>query len=441
MEPPAPEDYALPAIMDDTAPIDMSFMMDMNIETPYRFEGGTLPDTDYLVNPPGYMRQTFSGAQPSNANGQAEGERIRNSFRSGSLWSLKKLPAKFENGAVTNKRIEHTKKNLTSKPQKVYSSELGPLSKRAEKYENTSYDKVNMLSKLNVDETKFRNEAFSRKPFTTPAGVNKHPASGFIDPDFGPGAAIPDDFIARKPKEETFIAGPFYKCVPAQAREVPRTKAKFFVENLYKQLRVDWAHLMFSVKLTKNEIVIKFPTTSQELPPENALYKYMLRQAAHGDPQSWGLRKRGDRWGTVEVPTPSDASSSISSVLHEQTQAMEPMTTFSYYLPWVVSGLHAVTKKAAHSQRQLIRDERQKKIDEEKRFETAFQDEQSSNSSSKQSKKSIVRTRTKLDTDIDLVELMKRRASKGKDGANLMEDNKMAVQNLQKMRIRAHTMV
>lgn len=383
--------------------------------------GAYLGDTTgTIIEPPGYMRQTFSGAQPSNANGQAEGERIRNSFRSGSLWSLKKLPAKFESGAVTNRRLEETKKNLTFKPDKTYTAELGPLSKRAEKFLGTSYDKVNMLNKLDVDEDKFRNEYFSRKPFNVSSGVNKHPASGFIYPDFGPGAAIPDDAIARKPRDEDFIAGPFYKCVPLRATEIPRTKAKFFVENIYKQMRTDWSHLMFSVKLTKDEIVIKFPTTSQELPAENALHKYMSRQAAHGDPQSWGLRKRGDRWGTIEIPTLSDNSSSISTVLNEQTQAQEPMMTFSYFLPWVAASIKIVTKKAAKASRKHVIDERQRKIDEEKRLEHAFQQEIALAEMEKRRTEinsrggNKARTRTKLtDANINLDELMKRRAGAG----------------------------
>ena len=379
--------------------------------------GGLLGDTTGpIIEPPGYMRQTFSGAQPSNANGQAEGERIRNSFRSGSLWSLKKLPAKFESGAVTTRRLEETKKNLTFKPDKTYVAELGPLSKRAEKYLGTSYDKVNMLHKLHVDEDKFRNEYFSRKPFKVSAGVNKHPASGFIDPDFGPGAAIPDDAIARKPRDEDFIAGPFYKCVPLKATEIPRTKAKFFVESIYKQMRTDWSHLMFSVKLTKEEIVIKFPTSSQDLPAENALHKYMSRQAAHGDPQSWGLRKRGDRWGTVEIPTPSDISSSISSVLNEQTQALEPMMTFSYFLPWIAASIKIVTRNAAKASRQHVIDERQKKIDEERRLERAYQQEKYFSEMEKRKTEigktgNKMRMRTKItDSNINLDELMKRRA-------------------------------
>ena len=39
------------------------------------FFGAYLGDTTgTIVEPPGYKRQTFFGAQPSNANGQAEGK-------------------------------------------------------------------------------------------------------------------------------------------------------------------------------------------------------------------------------------------------------------------------------------------------------------------------------------------------------------------------------
>ena len=369
---------------------------------------GNLEDFIY-VEPPAYMRQTFSGAQPANANNYAESDRVRNSFRSGALWSLKKLPTNMKSGQVVLRRLENTKNNLAAVPRVMHVAELGPLSSRAEKYVGTSYDKVNTLNKLDVDEKKFCIEYFSRKPFSIPVGSRKQAADGFINPDFGPGGGIDDEIILRKPKDSEFIAGPFYKCVPPQASEVPRSEAKRFVKSLYKQLTTDWSHLMFSVKLTNEEIVIKFPTVSQTLPPENALQKYMKRQAAHGDPQSWGLRKRGDRWGTIEIPTPSDESTSISSVLHEQTQAREPLLTFSFFLPWVTTGLGIATKSAKNAQRTHVRLEKQKKIDEERRIENLFQHEKNEHKA-KLSNLNRQRGRARSSvSNISLDELAKRR--------------------------------
>ena len=230
------------------------------------------PDTD-LVPPPLYMRQTLSGAQPAGANNFAEADRVRNSFRCGSLWSVKKLPTNIRSGEVAKQRLKQTKINLTSvKPVKRI-SEPGPLSIRAEKYVGTSYDKVNALHKLDVDEKKFHMEFFSRKPFSIPIGSTKVKADGFINPDFGPGHGMGDEIILRKPRDVDFIEGPFYKCVPAGASEVPRSDAKGYVKSLYKQLTRDWPHLMFSAKLTSDEIVVKF------LPPHRPCLLIMLSKS------------------------------------------------------------------------------------------------------------------------------------------------------------------
>ncbi len=365
-----------------------------------------------LVTPPLYMRQTFSGAQPAGANNFAEADRVRNSFRSGSHWSVKKLPKCIKSGEVSKERLQQTKINLTKVKPVKHLSEPGPLSIRAEKYVGTSYDKVNTLHKLDVDEKKFQMEFFSRKPFSIPVGSSKVKADGFIDPDFGPGGGISDEIILRKPRDTDFIEGPFYKCVPAGASEVPRSEAKGYVKSLYEQLTRDWSHLMFSVKLTSDEIVIKFPISSQTMPPDDALQRYMKRQAAHGDPQSWGLRKRGDRWGTIEVPPGVESSNSISSVLNEQTKAREPMLTFSFYLPWVTVGVATVTKAARDAHRARIRKERQRKIDGERRFEMDFQEAQREARRAKTSQsQQRGRSRSSI-SNFSLDELMKRRSGR-----------------------------
>ena len=372
-------------------------------------------DSLAFVPPPLYMRQTFSGAQPAGANNFAEADRVRNSFRSGSLWSVKKLPKSMKSGEVTKERLKQTKTNLTTVKPVKHLAEPGPLSIRAEKYVGTSYDKVDTLHKLDVDEKKFQMEFFSRKPFSIPVGSSKVKSDGFIDPDFGPGGGINDEIILRKPKDADFIEGPFYKCVPAGASEAPRSEAKGYVKSLYEQLTRDWSHLMFSVKLTPDEIVIKFPATSQTLPPEDALQKYMKRQAAHGDPQSWGLRKRGDRWGTIEVPSGLQDANSISSVLNDQTQAREPMLTFSFFLPWVTVGVATVTKAARDAQRARVRNAKQRLIDEKRRIEADFLEEQRQSRMTKitegrqQRGRSVRRSSV---SNISLEELMKKRTGR-----------------------------
>lgn len=335
------------------------------------------PEAEYtteFMEPPRFMNQTFSGAQPSLGGSYSEAERIRNSFRTGSYWSLKKLPAKMEAGEISKSRTVHTTQNLVVRNENASSSSSSSsLSKRNEDYIGTRFDKQDALNKLHIDQEKYAVDAFSRRAFST-ASEAAHKGTGFVSPEFGGGAAIPDDCLARKPEDATFLFGPFYQNVPAVAKEVPKASAKGWVRNLYKQLSEDWGGLIFSVKLTDQEIVVKFPTQSQALPAESALQKYMLRLASHGDPGKWGLRKRGDRWCIMEVPSPvSDGlNTSISDILADQTAQGEAMLTFAYFLPWVKSGLRTVTKASGQAARDRVLNARRKKAEEAADMEQSF---------------------------------------------------------------------
>ncbi len=331
--------------------------------------------------PPRFMNQTFSCAQPSLAGSYSEAERVRNSFRTGSYWSLKKLPAQIEPGEISKLRALHTTQNLVVRSEQNSKNEMNALSRRTEKYIGTRYDKPDMLQKLHIDQQKYHIDSFSRRAFTVTATGGTHKGEGFVSPDFGAGAAIPGDCLARKPEESKFLFGPFYQNVPPIAKEVPKSKAKGWVKQLYAQLSEDWSGLIFSVKLTEQEIVIKFPTQCQALPAESALQKYMLRLASHGNPGKWGLRKRGDRWGVMEVPQTmlgdgERFNTSISDVLADQTANGEAMITFSYFLPWIKSGLRKVTKATGKSARDRVLREKEKKIAEEAAMEAKFQEEQ-----------------------------------------------------------------
>jgi len=354
---------------------DMYDIMESDFKLPY--PEAVITAGFCKVEPPHFMNQTFAGAQPARSGNYNEGERVRNSFRTGSFWSLKKLPAKIEPGEITKQRKVQTSQNLSARPDRVnLASQSGPLSSRAEKYVGTQFDKPDMLRKLRVDEEKYQCDMFSRKVFTVPAQMKTHRGANFVSPEFGPGAAVADDCLARKPGESTFLHGPFYQNVPAVAKEIPRTQAKGWVKSLYEQLAEDWAELIFSIKLTPQEIVVKFPTQSQRLPPESALSKYMARQASHGNPQKWGLRKRGDRWCKMEVPNASLDNSTISTVLAEQTIAGEPFLTFAFYLPWETVGLQKVTKQTGLAARDRVRNRRDQIAGREAAFETSFKQEQ-----------------------------------------------------------------
>ena len=333
------------------------------------------------VDPPHFMNETFSGAQPARSGAYNEAERVRNSFRTGSCWSLKKLPSRIQPGEVTKLRKVQTYQNILSRPDHVnFASQAAPLSTRAVKYIGTPFDKPDALRKMQVDEEKYSSERFSRRVFTVPAQMSTHKGLNFVSPDFGPGAAVAADCLARKPVDSKFLHGPFYQNVPPIAKEIPRSNAKSWVKSMYAQLAEDWAGLVFSIKLTAQEIVIKFPTQSQQLPAESALTKYMLRQATHGNPQKWGLRKRGDRWCVLEIQqadSNDNGSGSASTVLAEHSAPGEPMLTFSFYLPWESGGLLKVAKQTGQAARDKISMSRSRETARETAIENAFNLEQS----------------------------------------------------------------
>jgi hypothetical protein len=299
---------------------------------------------------------------------------------------LKKLPKHIEPGKVTSSRQEYTEKNLNAvqRSPKRNSSTLLPLSKRAEKYVGTLYQKPDILNKLKVDEETFAMESFARKPFNVPSGMNPHPAANFINPDFQPQEVPPDELIMRKPHDASFIHGPFYKAVPPKNKEQPKSKAKLWVKELYKQLSEDWSHLMFSVKLTEAEIIVRFPAgVTQKLPPENAINKYMGRLAAHGNPQMWGLKKRGDRWAQMELSSTNPEDASIASQLNSRIEADEPMLTFAFMLPWVAGGTRLVAKREGNKARLRSQNMKEKGRLTDTRFERLFIESQQEKEDSK----------------------------------------------------------
>jgi hypothetical protein len=60
---------------------------------------------------PSYLNETFSSRAPDYC-AQEEVERVNNSFRSGSHWTIKKLPTHFEPGSIRTERKAHTMTNL-----------------------------------------------------------------------------------------------------------------------------------------------------------------------------------------------------------------------------------------------------------------------------------------------------------------------------------------
>ena len=67
---------------------------------------------------PRYLRETFASRAPD-YSAQAEAERLSNTFRTGSHWSIKNLPDRFEPGSIRSERKAHAMTNLLGKEDEV----------------------------------------------------------------------------------------------------------------------------------------------------------------------------------------------------------------------------------------------------------------------------------------------------------------------------------
>lgn len=72
------------------------------------------PDEIHQPPQPHYLSETFASRAPD-YSAQAEAERLSNTFRTGSHWSIKNLPNYFEPGSIRGERKAHAMTNLLGK--------------------------------------------------------------------------------------------------------------------------------------------------------------------------------------------------------------------------------------------------------------------------------------------------------------------------------------
>lgn len=154
--------------------------------------GKEVNDETTISSPsPGYLRPTF--AQTMAANPQfVESQRIQNTYRSHTWWSVKQLPDTIEPGAVQAEMKTRALKNqlgtmFTNGPEGVgiHSFKVGgthtqyfnPIS-----YLPNDFDKPNMLRKAQLEEERNLNASFSKKPFKMSEYVKAVPP---VPHDFG----------------------------------------------------------------------------------------------------------------------------------------------------------------------------------------------------------------------------------------------------------------
>lgn len=112
-----------------------------------------------------YMHPTVSSSLPAYLHGEIE--RVRNSYRTATFWSVKKLPDKLEPGEVLKMRRQHVVDNLVQTSANVFrpASLLRAHDFGYPLHHGTDYDKLENLHKIAVEEEKMRIDSYSRKPF------------------------------------------------------------------------------------------------------------------------------------------------------------------------------------------------------------------------------------------------------------------------------------
>ena len=173
--------------------LDMMDAMDGNIlsSSTMPAEKGNEENKETTMPSPGYLHPTF--AQTIGANPQfVESQRIQNTYRSHTWWSVKQLPDTIEPGSVQAEMKTRALKNqlgsmFTNGPEGVgiHSFKVGgsntqyfnPLS-----YIPNDFDKPNLLRKAQLEEERNLNASFSKKPFKTSEYVKVVPP---VPHDFG----------------------------------------------------------------------------------------------------------------------------------------------------------------------------------------------------------------------------------------------------------------
>ncbi len=308
---------------------------------------------------PHYLKPTFSSTLPPYTHGEIE--RVTNSFRSGSCWSLKKLPATIKPGEIQYTMNQNTTTNLLPLQRDIMKITKKPPSKTAAGlfgevvHIGTEFTKFNQLERADKEGKRIQMESFCRKPFKVISKqVHKTEdlfgdANNYTPSILGPSSGSIDfTKVTRSDcyNSTKFLCGPFRANV-GREKEKDKESAQLWTGKIFKIIQQDWGHLRFKVKFVVNdELLIQFiinddrvtlQTHNNTLPPEGALNKYMQQLAAHGYAAEVGLKKRGDRWGVIEKTTIDD-----NEVL---------LLTFSMYAPWSSKGQINAAKKYADMSR------------------------------------------------------------------------------------------
>lgn len=294
---------------------------------------------------PSYLLPTVSSTLPPYQHGEIE--RIRNSYRTGSCCTIKKLPNTLQSGAIQSLRKKQIVENLILAHEQPFkpSSRLKDHVFTPHSHITMNYDKTNYINKHVVEEEKVRTDSYSRKPFVVSSRIrfkfeDIFDNPNFVYPNMGPGGLkVPMEAMTRSESmasEETKFSPELTKLTH---------KRKLMIEEwskiLFRQLERDWREYSFRIRFLKSqELVIQFrkPDKGKENgtsptvpfpPPNNALLRYMQHLATHGVANDWQLQKRGDRWYVWEGDnqsrvSPSEAGDTWESVPSSASASSAP---------------------------------------------------------------------------------------------------------------------
>jgi uncharacterized protein YozE (UPF0346 family) len=219
-----------------------------------------------------YATPTFVSSLPKYERG--ESERIKNSFKRGSMYNIRNLPTKLAPGNVDTNKHMQIAANLASKPTSTYKANVLPHSFSKLAYQYNDYDKEQDLHKCNIEEERVKVDCWSRKPFTTTARAKLKHEEVFKDANYkfpesyGEYKGVPKlDKIVRSDLNNAskFKHGNFNSYVKKQ-REVSKMDTRIWAKQIYDKLSTDWPHLRFKVKFTENdELLVCFPVEDNSL--------------------------------------------------------------------------------------------------------------------------------------------------------------------------------
>jgi hypothetical protein len=334
-------------------------------------------DNSVSNHAPGYLRQTVSSITTSSCS--SESERIAKSFRGGSFYSIKKLPARLLPGVIDESRKLNIAESLSNKPLATYKARTVPVYFTPITYSRTEYNKLAENEREEAQFQRLTTLSFSRKPFTYSSSKVRLKNEDIFGneeykyPILGPGKGVSElsTFVRQDfTNAEKMIHGPFFVLGKGRDREAARDDIYSWCREIYEKISTDWSHLRYHMQVLEGqEIVVLFEMNTLRGDSDGsgsyaevALSRFMGTMSRHGVAAERRLRKRGDRWRVLEwmevKPTPgaTPPRDSIESGSDTASSVMVEVVVYSFFAPWVTSAQNKAHRHAAKTNRRHTRD-------------------------------------------------------------------------------------